>query len=323
MPFPKSQYWHLDIHPVKGSHRSSWGPPIPDTVSPHIQQSTFRCISCCTACWEHVRIQIPSKAMPSEPYTWQKGTSSVSSPISSVSCLAKSVGYCALVRQRPPWKDSFMTKGPRPTAVNQTRLWAITSVCLTTRFLTWFYRVLNHLEQQRAISVERRCIDQMASLHSTHGLNIRSRVSAGQDRLLVSLEQLVVHVASSSMSAKGLVVWYIDDVFSIWTSNEESLSTSLPMNSLHKTNQVTSEYSSGETMSLDVAVHKTMDSPKISNVKPTATHQKPHSSSCHPWHGKTSIAYKPGHQILLDIFQWLWPPSTGTCVQRVQTQVVV
>ena len=86
---------------------------------------------------------------------------------------------------------------------------------------------------------------------------------------------------------------YIDDIFLIWTSDEESLTRFIDhMNSFHRTIKFTSEYSTTETHFLDVVIRKeeiglTADL----FVKPTDKHQYLHSTSCHPRHCKTSIAY--------------------------------
>ena len=64
------------------------------------------------------------------------------------------------------------------------------------------------------------------------------------------------------------------------------------MNSFHRTIKFTSEYSTTETHFLDVVIRKEENGPTTDLfIKPTDKHQYLHSTSCHPRHCKTSIAY--------------------------------
>ena len=115
-------------------------------------------------------------------------------------------------------------------------------------------------------------------------------------------------------------IWwrYIDDIFFIWTSDEESLTRFIDhMNSFHRTIKFTSEYSTTETHFLDVVIRE--ENGLTLFVKPTDKHKYLHSASCHPRHCKTSIAYS---QTNLLWWLWLFASFTGTqeapCVQRSQ-----
>lgn len=98
----------------------------------------------------------------------------------------------------------------------------------------------------------------------------------------------------ASAPCRPWVWWrYIDDIFFIWTSDEASLKAFINhINSFHRTIKFTSEYSTKDTHFLDVKVLKT-DVGLTTDlfVKPTDKHQYLHSTSCHPRHCKTSIAY--------------------------------
>ncbi|XP_072026492.1 uncharacterized protein [Amphiura filiformis] len=90
-------------------------------------------------------------------------------------------------------------------------------------------------------------------------------------------------------------IWwrYIDDVFFIWTREEDSLHTFLNhVNSFHRTIKFTSELSHHQVNFLDVTIRKENDS-LVTDLytKPTDSHQYLHSSSCHPQHCKSGIAY--------------------------------
>ncbi|XP_072042799.1 uncharacterized protein [Amphiura filiformis] len=90
-------------------------------------------------------------------------------------------------------------------------------------------------------------------------------------------------------------IWwrYIDDVFSIWTREEDSLHTILAhVNSFYRTIKFTSELSHHQVNFLDVTIRKENDS-LVTDLytKPTDSHQYLHSSSCHPQHCKSGIAY--------------------------------
>ena len=95
----------------------------------------------------------------------------------------------------------------------------------------------------------------------------------------------------ASAPCRPWIWWrYIDDIFFIWTSDEESLTRFIDhMNSFHRTIKFTSEYSTTETHFLDVVIRKQENGPTTDLfVKPTDKHQYLHSTSCHP---QTSIAY--------------------------------
>jgi hypothetical protein len=90
-------------------------------------------------------------------------------------------------------------------------------------------------------------------------------------------------------------IWwrYIDDVFFIWNQGEESLHTFLNhINSFHSTIKFTSEFSHNQVNFLDVTIRKENNTLTTDlYTKPTDTHQYLHSSSCHPYHCKSGIAY--------------------------------
>ena len=90
-------------------------------------------------------------------------------------------------------------------------------------------------------------------------------------------------------------IWwrYIDDVFFIWTREEESLHTFLNhINSFHRSIKFTSEFSHDQVNFLDVTIRKENGTLATDlYTKPTDTHQYLHSSSCHPRHCKSGIAY--------------------------------
>ncbi len=98
----------------------------------------------------------------------------------------------------------------------------------------------------------------------------------------------------ASAPCRPWIWWrYIDDVFFIWTSDEDSLLTFINhMNSFHRTIKFTSEYSPHQAHFLDVTIRKE-DNLITTDLysKPTDTHQYLHSSSCHPRHCKTGIAF--------------------------------
>ncbi|PIK55475.1 hypothetical protein BSL78_07635 [Apostichopus japonicus] len=90
-----------------------------------------------------------------------------------------------------------------------------------------------------------------------------------------------------------LIWWrYIDDIL-LWTSDEDSLLTFINhINSFHSTIKFTSDYSHQQVNFLDVTVRKEHGSLSTDlYTKPTDTHQYLHSSSCHPRHCKSGIAY--------------------------------
>ncbi|PIK51111.1 hypothetical protein BSL78_11992 [Apostichopus japonicus] len=99
---------------------------------------------------------------------------------------------------------------------------------------------------------------------------------------------------SSTAPCRSLIWWrYIDDIFFVWTSDEDSLLTFINnINSFHSTINFTSNYSHQQINFLDVTVRKEHGSLSTDlYTKPTDTHQYIHSSSCHPRHGKSGIAY--------------------------------
>ena len=90
-------------------------------------------------------------------------------------------------------------------------------------------------------------------------------------------------------------IWwrFIDDVFFIWTRDEESLHTFINhINSFHRTIKFTPEISHQQVNFLDVSIRNEHDT-LITDlyIKPTDTHQCLHSTSCHPRHCKNDIAY--------------------------------
>ena len=98
----------------------------------------------------------------------------------------------------------------------------------------------------------------------------------------------------SAAPCRPWIWWrYIDDVFFIWTRDSHSLDNFIDhINSFHRTIKFTSEYSLHQAHFLDVTIRK-KDSEITTDLysKPTDTHQYLHSSSCHPRHCKTGIAY--------------------------------
>ena len=107
---------------------------------------------------------------------------------------------------------------------------------------------------------------------------------------MTQLEQRIL----DSAPCRPWIWWrYIDDVFFIWTREEESLHTFINhLNSFHSTIKFTSDFSHQQANFLDVTVMKGTN--RITTTlytKPTDTHQYLHSSSCHPRHCKTSIPY--------------------------------
>ncbi|PIK36940.1 hypothetical protein BSL78_26226 [Apostichopus japonicus] len=105
-----------------------------------------------------------------------------------------------------------------------------------------------------------------------------------------SLEECML----STAPCRPLIWWrYIDDIFFIWTSDEDSLLTFINhINSFHSTIKFTSDYSHQQVNFLDVTVRKEHGSLSTDlYTKPTDTHQYLHSSSCHPRHCKSGIAY--------------------------------
>ena len=86
---------------------------------------------------------------------------------------------------------------------------------------------------------------------------------------------------------------FIDDVFFIWTRDEDKLHTFINhINSFRRNIKFTSEISPQQVNFLDVSIHREHDS-LITDLytEPTDTHQYLHSASCHPRHFKNGIAY--------------------------------
>ncbi|XP_041453719.1 uncharacterized protein LOC121406911 [Lytechinus variegatus] len=107
---------------------------------------------------------------------------------------------------------------------------------------------------------------------------------------MTKLEQQML----DSAPCRPWIWWrYIDDIFFIWTREEDSLHTFIDhINSFHRTIKFTSDFSQQETHFLDVTVQKKPNGITTTlYTKPTDTHQYLHSSSCHPRHCKTGIAY--------------------------------
>ncbi|XP_038075657.1 uncharacterized protein LOC119743326 [Patiria miniata] len=124
-----------------------------------------------------------------------------------------------------------------------------------------------------------------------HGTAMGTRMAPSMACLFMSqLEQRML----ASAPCRPWVWWrYIDDIFFIWTSDGSSLTAFINhINSFHRTIKFTTEYSTKDTHFLDVKVLKTDDG-LITDllVKPPDKHQYLHSTSCHPRHCKTSIAY--------------------------------
>ena len=90
-------------------------------------------------------------------------------------------------------------------------------------------------------------------------------------------------------------VWYryIDDVFFIWTHDEEKLSSFVEyMNSYHRTIKFTTEISKDSVSYLDVLVSRNGGVLETDlYCKSTDTHQYLQKGSCHPWHVKKTIPY--------------------------------
>ena len=107
---------------------------------------------------------------------------------------------------------------------------------------------------------------------------------------MTKLEQQML----DSAPCRPWIWWrYIDDIFFIWTREEDSLLTFIDhINSFHRTIKFTSDFSQQKTHFLDVTVEKKPNGITTNlYTKPTDTHQYLHSSSCHPRHCKTGIAY--------------------------------
>ena len=124
-----------------------------------------------------------------------------------------------------------------------------------------------------------------------HGTAMGTRMAPSYACLFMS--DLEEHMLASA-PCRPWVWWrYIDDVFFIWTRDEGSLITfTNHINPFHRNIKFTSEHSSCEANFLDVTVRKDVDSITTDIfLKPTDTHQYLHSSSCHPRHCKTGIAF--------------------------------
>ncbi|XP_030842371.1 uncharacterized protein LOC115924431, partial [Strongylocentrotus purpuratus] len=124
-----------------------------------------------------------------------------------------------------------------------------------------------------------------------HGTAMGTRIAPSTACLFMGdLEERIL----ASAPCRPWIWWrYIDDVFFIWTRDEDSLLTfTNHINSFHRTIKFTSEFSAHQTHFLDVTVRKQGNSLTTDLYsKPTDTHQYLHSSSCHPRHCKTGIAF--------------------------------
>ena len=92
---------------------------------------------------------------------------------------------------------------------------------------------------------------------------------------------------------------YIDDVLAIWPHGKESLQVFLnKLNLVHPTIKFTVEWSRESVTFLDTRVIREGNHLIIDlYTKPTNTHQYLHQHSCHPPHGKASIAYSQALRI--------------------------
>ena len=94
----------------------------------------------------------------------------------------------------------------------------------------------------------------------------------------------------ASAPCRPWIWWcYIDDIFFIWTSDEESLTTFIDhINSFYWTIKFTSEYSTTETHFLDVTIRKEesgLTSDLYSSKKETQNHfQKKKRKTTYWWH---------------------------------------
>ena len=93
---------------------------------------------------------------------------------------------------------------------------------------------------------------------------------------------------------KPLAWWrYIDDIFMLWQHVEKEREKFLEfLNCYHPTIKFTANYSRKEVNFLDVSVRK-KDNQLVTDlyIKPIATHQYLHATSCHVYHSKKSIPY--------------------------------
>ena len=104
----------------------------------------------------------------------------------------------------------------------------------------------------------------------------------------------------SSAPNRPLVWWrFIDDIFSIWCGDQDSLDEFIDhINSFHPTIKFTTEQSLTSVNFLDVTITKSPNG-LVTDVysKPTDTHQYLLSNSCHPSHCKKAIAYSQALRI--------------------------
>ena len=86
---------------------------------------------------------------------------------------------------------------------------------------------------------------------------------------------------------------YIDDVFMVWTHGELGLNNFIrDLNNHHPTIKFTTHWSSARVEFLDTQVSVVNGNIKTDlHIKPTATHQYLHATSCHPHHNKSFIPY--------------------------------
>ena len=124
-----------------------------------------------------------------------------------------------------------------------------------------------------------------------HGTAMGTRMAPSYANIFMgNLERRIL----DQVDLKPNIWWrYIDDVFTIWPHGENSLVEFVALiNSYHPTIQFTAEWSNRSIAFLDVTV--TLEEGRLTTdlfTKPTDTHQYLHSSSCHPAHCKSTIAY--------------------------------
>ena len=125
------------------------------------------------------------------------------------------------------------------------------------------------------------------------GTSMGTRMAPSFSCLFMSrLEQQMLDAA---LACRSWIWWrFIDDVFFIWTRNEESLHTFINhINSFHRTIKLTSKISHQQVNFLDVSIRIKEHDTLINDLytKPTDTHQYLLSTSCHPRHCENGIAY--------------------------------
>ena len=110
----------------------------------------------------------------------------------------------------------------------------------------------------------------------------------------------------SDCDISPLAWWrYIDDIFMLWQHGENEPKKFLEiLNSYHATIKFTANYSRDMMSFLDVEVIK-KGNQLVTDlyIKPTDTHQYLHASSCHVFHSKKSILYKPSFEAKKNLFK--------------------